>query len=231
MTGRERTLAAIRGQPHDRVPVAQHNFAFAARHVGLTMKEYAYHPAKAAQALADTAHDFGYDCIIIDCDTCVLAEAMGATITFAGDEPARIAVAPLASVRDGKSLRVPDPHQDGRLPLWLETTRLLRRQVGNELAIMGRADQGPFGLLALLRDPQLFMLDLLDEPEEEVVAALEVCGRAGVAFAQAQLAAGADMTSIGDGLSGESLLSPAMYRRFSQPFERHYKERLGQGLL
>lgn len=231
MTGRERTLAAIAGQPHDRVPVAQHNFAFAARHVGLKLKDYAYHPDKAAQALADTAADFGYDCIIIDCDTCVLAEAMGATIAFEGDEPARIAHAPLQSIRDGRQLRVPDPQRDGRLPLWLETTRLLRRQVGNDLAIMARADQGPFGLLGLLRDPQLFMLDLVDEPAAAVFPGLDVCVRAGVAFAKAQLAAGADLTSIGDGLSGESLLSPAMYRRFSQPFERQYKEMLGAGLL
>jgi len=70
--------------PHDRVPVAQHNFAFVAKRAGLSMKEFAFNPDKAAQALADAAHDFGYDCIIIDFDTCVLAEAMGATITFPG---------------------------------------------------------------------------------------------------------------------------------------------------
>lgn len=231
MNGRERTLAAIRGLPHDRVPVAQHNFAFAARHVGLKIKDYAYQPEKAAQALADTAYDFGYDCIIIDFDTCVLAEAMGATIMFEGDEPASISHAPLQTIQDGRHLKVPDPSKDGRLPLWLETTRLLRSKVGNELAIMGRADQGPFGLLGVLRDPQLFMLDLMDEPAADVFAALEVCVKAGVAFAKAQLAAGADLTSIGDGLSGESLLSPDMYRQFSQPFERQYKKLLGDGIL
>ena len=99
------------------------------------------------------------------------------------------------------------------------------------MAIMGRADQGPFGLLGLLRDPQMFMMDLLEQPEEDIFAGLDVCVAAGVAFAKAQLAAGADLTSIGDGLAGESLISPAMYRRFSQPFERRYKEQLGGGLL
>jgi uroporphyrinogen decarboxylase len=122
MTGRERTLAAIYGRPHDRVPVAQHNFSFAARHAGLTIKEFVFNPDEAALALAETAHDFGYDCIIIDFDTCVLAEAMGATIAFHGDEPARILHAPLTAFRDARDLRVPDPRRDGRLPLWLETT-------------------------------------------------------------------------------------------------------------
>lgn len=231
MTGRERTLAAIYGRPHDRVPVAQHNFAFAARHAGLTIKEFVFNPDKAALALAETAHDFGYDCIIIDFDTCVLAEAMGATIAFHGDEPARILHAPLTAFRDARDLRVPDPRRDGRLPLWLETTRLLRRIVGNDLAIMGRADQGPFGLLGLLRDPQMFMMDLIDEPEADVFAALETCVQAGVSFAKAQLEAGADLTSIGDGLAGQSLLSPEMYRRFAHSPERRYKTLLGAGLL
>ena len=63
------------------------------------MKEFAFHPDKAAQALADAAEDFGYDCIIIDFDTCVLAEAMGATITFPGEEPARIAKSPLETIQ------------------------------------------------------------------------------------------------------------------------------------
>jgi uroporphyrinogen decarboxylase len=231
MTPRQRTLAAIRGEPHDRVPVAQHNFAFAAKHVGITMKEFAFHPDKAAHALACTAEDFGYDGIIIDFDTCALAEAMGATITFPGDAPAHIETSPLETIQDAAHLRIPDPHKDGRLPLWLETTRLLRGMVGDELAIMGRADQGPFSLLGVLRDPQAIMMDLIDEPEEDIFAGLEICTAAGAAFARAQLEAGADITSIGDGLSGESLISPAMYRKFSQPFERRYKELLGDGLL
>lgn len=231
MNSRQRTLAAIHGLPHDRVPVAQHNFAFVVRHAGIGMKEFAFHPDKAAQALADAAYEFGYDCIIIDFDTCVLAEAMGATITFPGDEPARIATSPLKAIQEAGSLRVPDPQRDGRLPLWLETTRILRKIVGNELAIMGRADQGPFGLLGLLRDPQALMIDLVESPEEDLFAALNICVDAGVAFAKAQMEAGSDLTSIGDGLSGESLISPAMYMKFSQPFEKRYKQALGSDAI
>ena len=48
------------------------------------MKEFAFHPEKAAQALADTVRDFGYDGMIIDFDTCVLAEAMERPSRFRG---------------------------------------------------------------------------------------------------------------------------------------------------
>lgn len=82
MNSRERILAAIAGNPHDRVPVAQHNFAFCVRHSGITMGAYRREPELAAHVLVDAAEELGYDCIIIDFDTCSLAEAMGAQVEF-----------------------------------------------------------------------------------------------------------------------------------------------------
>lgn len=227
MNGRQRTLAAICGEPHDRTPVSQHNFWFAARRAGLSMHEFRSDPDKAAQALADAAYDLGYDCIVIDFDTCTLAEAMGVGVEFPDDEPARGVRPAVESLREVPQVPLPDPERDGRLPLWLETTRRLRAKVGMELAIMGRADQGPFGLLFLLRDSQKFLMDLLEEDEAVIDAALEHCMLAGAAFGRAQLAAGADLTSIGDSAAGQSVVSPRVYRRFAQPFEKQYRERLG----
>jgi len=231
MNSRQLTLAAVKGEPHARVPVAQHNFPFCVRHCGVTMEQFRRDPHVAARVLADTADDFGYDCIIIDFDTCTLAEAMGSTLVFPEHEPARVSKFALARLEDGRGLGVPDPQRDGRLPLWLETTRELRRLVGDEKAIMGRADQGPFGLLFQLRDSQKLMVDLVEADPQLLFDCLEICRQAGVRFAQAQLEAGADFTSIGDSAAGESLISPAMYARFAQPFQKRYKEALGAGLI
>jgi uroporphyrinogen decarboxylase len=231
MNSRQLTLAAVKGEPHARVPVAQHNFPFCVRHCGVTMEQFRRDPHVAARVLADTADDFGYDCIIIDFDTCTLAEAMGSTLVFPEHEPARVSQFALVRLEDGRRLKVPDPRVDGRLPLWLETTRELRRLVGDEKAIMGRADQGPFGLLFQLRDSQKLMVDLVEADPQLLFDCLEICRQAGVRFAQAQLEAGADFTSIGDSAAGESLISPAMYARFAQPFQKRYKEALGAGLI
>lgn len=231
MNGRERVLAAIRGEPHDRVPVAQHNFPFAARHAGITLGQFRREPEKAARALADAAYDFGYDCIIMDMDTCTLAEACGASCQFPEDEPARVVRPAVQALQEVPGLPLPDPCSSGRLPLWLETTRCLRRLVGDELAIMGRADQGPFGLLFLLRDSQQFLMDLMEVEEEVIQAALTHCVRAGVSFARAQLEAGADITSIGDSAAGQSVVSPKIYHRFAQPMEKQYRAFMGRGFL
>jgi uroporphyrinogen decarboxylase len=231
MNSRELILAAIAGRPHERVPVAQHNFPFCVRQAGITMGQFRRDPKLAARVLADAAYRFGYDCIIIDFDTCALAESMGAVLEFPEDEPARVSQPALASLADIRKLKLPDPDRDARLPLWLETTRKLRRIVGNDKAIMARADQGPFGLLFQLRGHAELMMDMMDEPEELIDEALAICAEAGSRFARAQMAAGADLTSIGDSASGESLISPEHYMRFAQPAQKRYKELLGPGLL
>lgn len=231
MNSRELTLAAIKGDPHPRVPVAQHNFMFCVKHYGITMDQFRRDPKAAANAFVTTSYDFGYDCIILDFDTCVLAEAMGSRLKFPQDEPARVEEFFLKSITDVSRLRIPDPYSDGRLPLWLETTREVRRLVGDEKAIMGRGDQGPFGLLFLLRRSEELMMDLVTADEKYLFEGLQTCMEAGVRFARAQLEAGADLTSIGDGAAGESLISPKLYSRFAQPFEKEYKQRLGDGVL
>ena len=231
MNSRQRTLAAIKGEPHDRVPVAQHNFPFCLKHCDLPMDVYRRDPRRAAQALADTAEDFGYDCIIIDFDTCSVAEAMGSKLTFPAEEPARVERYALEDLDAIETLHLIDPERDARLPLWLETTRELRRIVGDEKAIMARADQGPFGLLFQLREGQELMMELITEDEAVLKRALEICTESGVRFARAQLAAGADLTSIGDSASGEPLISPQLYAQYAQPCQRRYKELLGEGLL
>lgn len=229
MNSRELILKAITGELHERIPVAQHNFTFCIKHCGITMKQYRENPEVAARALADTCYDFGYDCIIIDFDTCTLAEAMGSKLEFPDREPARVKKFFLESLEEVERLRIPDPLKDGRMPVWLETTRVLRRLVGDEKAIMGRADQGPFGLLFQLRQSEEMMTDLLTADIILLFRALTICMQAGVVFAKAQLEAGADLTSIGDSAAGESLISPELYMKFAQPFQKRYKEILGTG--
>ncbi len=231
MNSRDLVLAALAGQPHPRVPVAQHNFTFCARQAGVTLERFRRDPHLAARIMADAAEKYGYDAIILDFDTSTLAEALGARLVFPEDAPASVAAPALAELEDFHNLRLPDPERDGRMPLWLETTRELRRLVGGEKAIMGRADQGPFGLLFQLRGHENLMMDLVDRTPDELGAALEFCAQAGARFARAQLAAGADLTSIGDSAAGQSLISPRHYRLYGRPFERRYRELLGPGCL
>ena len=50
MNGCERILAALRGEPPDRVPIMLHNFMMAAREAGFTQAEYRSDPQNVATA-------------------------------------------------------------------------------------------------------------------------------------------------------------------------------------
>ena len=91
---------------------------------------------------------------------------------------------------------------------------------------MGRADQGPFDLLALLRGPMEFMMDLITEDEDVIKHAFDWAAEAHIRFARAQLQAGAHATSMGDVYAGQSLVSPDIYRNLAFPYEKKVTEAL-----
>ena len=218
MTGLERCLAVLNGGMADRVPVVPQTFMFAAETAGIKVGELAHSASKMAEAQIVSLAKYGYDGCVIDFDDASLAEACGAKVIFREDDPAIVDETDLAlkDLRDVDQLRLPDPWKDGRLPVWLEATRLLVERLGDRVFIMGRADQGPFSLACLLRGPQHFMMDLLDEEREaDVHKLIDFCRRACTVFALAQKEAGAHATSIGDAFAGPNLISPEMYRQFA----------------
>ncbi len=218
MNSLERSLAVLNGQVPDRVPVIPQTFMFSLATAGVRMRDVVHNAARMAEAQQISQEKYGYDGCVIDFDDATLAEACGARVIFRDDDPA-VADETVPVVRDWSdldSLKLPDPWKDGRLPIWLEATHCLVERVGKETFVMGRADQGPFTLAALLRGTQQFMVDLatLEDPTP-IHRLIDFCRQACARFAKAQKDAGAHATSIGDALASPNLISPAMYRRFA----------------
>ena len=228
MSSLERCMAVLNGEVPDCVPVIPQTFMFAIENAGMKIADVVRNPARMADALIQSMDKFAYDACVIDFDVVTLAEACGAKVIFRENDPAVLDESDLL-VKDWSgvdSLRVPDPWNDGRLPIWLETTRMIAQRVGHRAFIMGRADQGPFTLACMLRGPQQFMMDLLTEEDPAPIHALiDYCRKACAAFAKAQKVAGAHATSIGDAFAGPSLVSPVLYRKFAlQPETALVKE-------
>jgi uroporphyrinogen decarboxylase len=217
-TGLQRCQAVLAGEVADQVPVVPQTFMFAAETAGIKVGEFARNAARMVEAQVISQEKYGYDGCVIDFDDASLAEACGAKVIFRENDPAIVDESDLAvkDLRDVEKLRLPDPWKDGRLPVWLEATRLLKERIGDRVFIMGRADQGPFSLACLLRGPQQFMMDLMDEENHELIKRLiDYCRQACARFALAQKEAGAHATSIGDAFAGPNLISPKMYREFA----------------
>jgi len=215
MTGLERCLTVLNGGVADCVPVVPQTFMFAAETAGIKIGELAHSAKKMVEAQVVSQAKYGYDGCVIDFDDATLAEACGAKVIFREEDPAIVDESDLAVKEwsDLDKLKLPDPWRDGRLPVWLEATRLLADRIGDHVWIMGRADQGPFSLACLLRGPEQFMMDLMDEDNHpQIDRLIDFCRQACALFAKAQKQAGAHATSIGDAFAGPSLVSPELYR-------------------
>lgn len=222
MTSLERVQAVLNGQMPDRLPVIPQSFMFSAKTAGYHIGEINRSPAKMAESHRVSQEKYGYDGCVIDVDDATLAEACGAKVNYRENDVASVderspALKDLAEI---DSLHMPDPLKDGRICEWLETTERLMDMVGDHVFVMGRADQGPFSLLCLLRGAQNLMMDLMIKDEATIRHALEWATEAHLRFARAQLQAGAHATSMGDAYAGPNLISPALYRKFGFPYEK-----------
>ena len=226
MTSLERVQAVLAGQMPDRVPVIPQGFMFSAKTAGYDIGAINRNPAKMAESHWISQEKYGYDGCVVDVDDATLAEACGAKVIFREQDVASVDEhhPVLEDLREIDDLKMPDPLKDGRICEWLETVERLKAAIGDHVFIMGRADQGPFSLLCLLRGTQEFMVDLLTEDEEVIRHALEWTTEAHTRFALAQLKAGAHATSMGDAYASPNLVSPDMYRDFAFPYEQKVVE-------
>src|SRR5271157_3677763 len=123
MSSLERCTAVLNGEVPDCVPVIPQTFMFAIENAGMKMADVVHNPARMADALIHSMDKFAYDACVIDFDVVTLAEACGAKVIFRENDPAVLDESDLL-VKDWSavdSLRVPDPWNDGRLPIWLVT--------------------------------------------------------------------------------------------------------------
>jgi uroporphyrinogen-III decarboxylase len=167
----------------------------AAREAGIPLEKYRRSPAAIASAHLTAVEKYGYDCILLDTDITMLAEAMGARSDCAPNEPGRIVAPAICSLREVDRPKVIDPESDGRIPALLEAISLIARQVGDEIAIRGNADQGAFDLACMVCGTVNFLAELASDPENPALAQLlEICYQSHFQVPRAIFKAGAHFT-------------------------------------
>lgn len=233
MNSLERVKVVLAGGIPDRVPVCLHNFMLAVREAGARMEHYRRDPEVIARVHLQALDKYEHDCILVDTDTTMLAEAMGAESQCAPDEPGRIVEPAIHSLDEVDRLKPINPETDGRIPALLEAVRLMSKQVGSEIAIRGNADQAAFALACLVRGIENFLMDLASDPDDPRICQLmEICYQNHLAVHQALATAGAHFTSLGDSLAGPDVTSPRMFERFARPYEeRLVKDLAADGIF
>ena len=216
MTPYERTMARLRGEPVDRAPNQNILMAYAARYIGATYSQLAQDHRVLVEGNLRACADLHIDLVSAISDPWREASAFGAGITFPEDSVPECHTPLLASYADWVKLRPWDPWDHQRPRDRLQAVQLYRQRVGGHYPICGWVE-GAAAEAADLRGVSAFLEDLALEPEA-ACDLMEVCCEAGIRFALAQVAAGANIIGIGDAVA--SLMNPRMYRAYAWPYER-----------
>ena len=91
-----------------------------------------------------------------------MAEALGCGIHYSDEVAPRIIAPVLKRLEDVDKLRMPDPEKDHPLPEMLKCMRILRKEIGHQAFIFGRADQAPLSLSAALMGYEKFFVHFSD---------------------------------------------------------------------
>jgi uroporphyrinogen decarboxylase len=222
MNSLERCRAVISHQIPDRVPVDLHNFLTAVDYAGFPMAEAMLDGEMLAESQLLFWRDFKHDMLLVENGVVAEAGACGCGIEFYNDGPPRVAqhvlAEGLAKVAD---LEVPDPFTTPPMCEVVKAVKILVDELGSQVYIQGRADQGPCALALALRGYERFVLDLIENEQPELIhQVLDYCVRVQTRYALALKEVGAHGVSTG-GL-GISLLSPRLYRQVEQPYERRF---------
>lgn len=216
MNSYERMTARLKGEPIDRPPNFDIFMTFAARRTGKPLRQYYQDYRVLVEANLGVVADFDIDLVQAISDPYRETHDFGGAVEFPEDGMPLSHVPLLREYDDLKKLQKPAPATGKRMSDRLEAIRLFRQQVGGEVPIMGWVE-GALAEATDLRGINEIMVDLIKEPAwvEEL---LEICAEVEIAFARAQIEAGADIIGLGDAVG--SIVSPAMYRRFALPYEQ-----------
>lgn len=219
MSPKRRFLAAMLGGPVDRLPVGN---VVSVATVDLMKVSGAWFPAAHddAQAMADLAaagHELlGYDTVMPVFSVVQEAAALGCWVDWGAPEM-------MPGVRShpfskAGRLSLPEGWMEARSArVVLEALGLLRRAFGERVVIVGKV-MGPWSLSYHMVGVEEFLVSTLLDPDR-VRRCLEMLKTVTIAFARAQMQAGADMICLADHATG-GMVSPTMYRDLLLPIHQ-----------
>ena len=215
MNGYERYVGVLEGRPVDFLPRIPILMQYAAEYIGSNYGLFASDFKTLVRANEACARDFGIDQLSCISDPYRETHGFGAEIEYVPDGVPR-STHPLKESKDLTLLSKPDPLKSKRMLDRVMAVRAYRERFAGVYSILGWIE-GPAAEAADLRDVTVFLMDLVDD-EAFVCDLMDLCIEAGVAFAKAQVEAGADTIGIGDALASQ--VSPDTYERLIQPREK-----------
>ena len=224
-TGRDRLVAALKGQYADRVPATVMFGPYAAKLAGYTLLEFHTDAGKNVKSHVCACETFHPDNTGISGDVYLEAEALGAQVEFSEDATPHIKNHVLEDKANLAKLSIPDPRKAERLCWYLEICERLKSEIPD--MSWGGGTAGPWTLAANLRGLDSLIFDTVDDPNfvHELMRFNTELTKIWISAIR-ETGVGAGM---GEASASCNVISPKIYRTFVKPYHEeiisYFKER------
>jgi MtaA/CmuA family methyltransferase len=210
VTPKERIYAILKGDSFDRPAVTPIFMAWAANYIGHAYRDYYLDNDVLVDAQLAVTRTFNLDQISAISDPWREASAYGVEFDYPPDGIGKPKDTLIKSHDDISRIELLDIESSERMQQRIESVKKMATEIGQTHSVLGWIE-GPLAEYADLRGLENALIDLIDKPEMFIDAADLIVQNA-IAFAVAQIKAGADMIGIGD--AAASLIGEALYKEY-----------------
>lgn len=193
-------------------PILMH---FAARYIGETYRAFASDYRVLVESNIRCMEDFNTDAVGLISDPYRETSAFGAKVTFPEDSVPRCLETLIKTQDDICRLKIPDVYQAIRTRDRIDGARMLSKEVGSEVPVIGWVE-GHLAEACDLAGVNEILMKIILEPDF-VKRLIDKVNTTAKAFAKAQIDAGCDIVGVGDAICSQ--ISAENYREFVK--EKH----------
>jgi len=216
VTPKERIYAILKGDSFDRPAVTPIFMAWAANYIGHPYRDYYLDGDVLVEAQLAVTRAFSLDQISAISDPWREASAYGVEFDYPPDGIGKPKDTLIKTRDDILRIQLLDIENSERMKQRVESVRKMAAEIGQTHSVLGWIE-GPLAEYADLRGLENSLMDLIDKPQMFTEAA-DVIVQNAIAFALAQIRAGADMIGIGD--AAASLIGAELYKKLVLPLEQ-----------
>lgn len=211
MKGLELLKKAINLEKTDRAPWVPFVGVHGGNLIGVDAETYLKSSKHIVNGITKAIELYRPDGIPVAFDLQIEAEVLECKLAWSKENPPAVVSHPLAEGKSLSDLSVPT-EKDGRFPVVLEATRILRKK-HPDIALYGLIT-GPFTLALHLMGTEIFM-KLFEDPDG-VAEIMEFCTKVGIKHADMLINAGCDIIAVVDPMTSQ--IDPMSFENFVSPY-------------
>jgi uroporphyrinogen decarboxylase len=211
----ERVQATVNFEPVDRLPVIAQVFGHTAVIAGMTIRDYVTSGSRLADCQIKALERYGYDAVFAVMDVNIETEALGSRLVYRSHDYPYVQDHAFAGTENLEAASIPDPHDAGRMPRILESLRIMRRETGDEILVVGCV-LGPMTLATQLLGMEKALYLAIDDPAG-FERLLDFSTEVAIRFGEAQFEAGAHVPLVFDPSASLAVIPASFFREFELP--------------